>query len=435
MGRCRVNWLVGLVIFEIFAAALVFCGHMGHASWRRAWPVVAAYAACFMAGSFGIYWTAGDILASTVFYVTVFLVVTVSVGQMFSLSAVASLVVGTLGYCAQHLASDISSLFLRRILESGGNYLLFSLANSLVLAGCYAVIWRFIGRRFKVDEAVVSRRARWVAACALTVLFLIVFRLLFPEAQEGWLRPVLFFYDALVTLFLMLTLVLISRVDGLRAGIASQEAIWRGKREQYELARDNMDLINIKCHDIRKRIGAMGESPLSEESVGRIRESIRIYDAQAKTGNEALDVVLTQKRLLCSQTQVDLVSMVDGAALGFMSDDDVYFLFGNILDNAIEAVLNLADDEKRSIDLTVRREGGFVTIREDNYFEGSLSFVDGLPQTTKGDSVNHGFGMRSIRRCVDEYGGRLTVRADAGVFSLSILLPSAAPDAASMEHS
>ncbi len=434
MGRSSVNWLVGLVVFEIFVGALVFCGHAGHPRWRCAWPAVVLYAACFVLGSFGVYLN-GSLLGSIAFYVTVFLVVTFSVAWVFSLSAVSALVVGTLGYCIQHLASDVSYLLIGELLERGTNYPFFSLANTLILAGCYVVAWWLIGRRFKIDEDVASRRARWIVACALTVFFLIVFRLLFPGSQVGWLRLVLFFYDALVTLFLMLTLVLISRVDGLRADIASQEAIWRGKREQYELARDNMDLINIKCHDIRKRIGAMGELPLSEESVSQIRESIRIYDAQAKTGNEALDVVLTQKRLLCSQAQIDLVSMVDGAALGFMSDDDVYFLFGNILDNAIEAVLNLADDEKRSIDLTVRREGGFVTIREDNYFEGSLSFADGLPQTTKGDNANHGFGMRSIRRCVDEYGGELTVRADAGVFSLSILLPSAAPDAASMEHS
>lgn len=77
----------------------------------------------------------------------------------------------------------------------------------------------------------------------------------------------------------------------------------------------------------------------------------------------------------------------------------------------------------RSINLTVKREAGLVSIREDNFFEGELHFEDGLPRTTKSDRSNHGFGMRSIRRCAEEYGGELRVRAEGGVFSLTMLFP------------
>lgn len=46
-----------------------------------------------------------------------------------------------------------------------------------------------------------------------------------------------------------------------------------------------MGLINIKYHDIRKQMNSMGSSQLSEDSIERIRNSIRAYDAQAKTDN------------------------------------------------------------------------------------------------------------------------------------------------------
>lgn len=114
--------------------------------------------------------------------------------------------------------------------------------------------------------------------------------------------------------------------------------------------------------------------------------------------------------------------MADGSGLAFMADD-AYFLFVNILDNAIEAVLNLPEDERRSINLTAKREAGFASIREDNFFEDELHFEDGLPRTTKGDQSNHGFGMRSIHRCAEEYGEELRVRAEGGVFSLATLFP------------
>ena len=415
---------MSLFVIELFVAMALFCRHAGRPSWRHAWLVVALYVVLTVLTCLGLLDT-GGVVRSSLYYAVVFLVCTHTVSRVFSLSPVASLVVGTLGYCMQHLSSDVSFIFLADLYSSGMNLLLFQLANTAFLAIDYLAIWFLVARDFKVDEDVARRRSLWVFACALTVLFLIVFRLLFPETQTGQMRVVLYVYDALVTLFVMLTLVTLSRVDGLRSDLATQEAIWRGKRDQYELARDNMELINIKCHDIRKHVRAMGDASISQESIERIHESINIYDAQTRTGNEALDVVLTEKRLFCSQAGIELICMADGSGLSFMPDDDVYFLFCNILDNAIEATLNLADDERRSITLTVRREGGFVTVREDNFYDGDLRFVEGLPATTKTDRANHGFGMRSIRRCAEEHGGELKVRAEKGVFSLVVLLPEA----------
>lgn len=263
----------------------------------------------------------------------------------------------------------------------------------------------------------------WVVACTAVIFFVIMFNMIFVEGQTGVARRICFAYDALATALVMVVLVLLSRVDALRADLAATEALWEHRSEQYQLTRESIDLINVRCHDLRKHLGEAGGPALSEDFAARIQDGIRVYDSTARTGNDALDVVLTSKRLVCVQHGIELLSMVDGSALGFVADDELYFLMENILDNAIEAVTRIADVEKRSISLTVRREGGFASIREDNYFEGELEFEDGLPRTTKADRANHGFGTRSIRRCVDEHGGEMRIRAEGGVFSLSVLLP------------
>ena len=416
--------VVGSVAIELFVASLMFCTNVGRPAWGRAWPVPAFYVLAALAYAYGPI----DVTvqpAATFYFAVIFLVSTATVAWVFSLDPVSALVVGTLGYCTQHLSSDAAFALLGWLFGDGLDGLAFLAGEYLCLAVGYVAIWFAVARGFRMDRSVLARRKSWVIASVATVFFLIVFRLTFAETQTGGIRTAFYVYDGLVTLFLMLTLMLFSRVDRLRADNAAQEAIWQRKRDQYELARDNMELINIKCHDIRKRVRSMGAAQLSESSIEQIRESIRIYDAQVKTGNEALDVILTEKQLLCSQAGIELICMADGAALSFMPEDDVYFLFGNILDNAIEAVLNVVDDEKRSINLTARREGGFVTVREDNYFEGELTFSDGLPRTTKQDRSNHGFGMKSIRRCVYEHGGEMHVRAESGAFSLVLLFPCA----------
>ena len=68
-------------------------------------------------------------------------------------------------------------------------------------------------------------------------------------------------------------------------------------------------------------------------------------------------------------------------------------------------------------------ERGMLLIRMENCAAEPLHFVDGLPQTTKGDARWHGFGVKSIRRIVQQHGGTLTMQAQDGMFRLVALLP------------
>ena len=64
-----------------------------------------------------------------------------------------------------------------------------------------------------------------------------------------------------------------------------------------------------------------------------------------------------------------------------------------------------------------------VSIHVENCFEGSLSFEDGLPQTSKEDKSYHGFGMKSMQTIAEKYGGFLTASTKSGVFNLDIVIP------------
>lgn len=65
--------------------------------------------------------------------------------------------------------------------------------------------------------------------------------------------------------------------------------------------------------------------------------------------------------------------------------------------------------------------GTFLSVNIHNYFANEVSFVDGLPVTTKRDRNFHGFGMRSVRRICDKYDGDLVIRTEGGVFNVNIL--------------
>ena len=116
------------------------------------------------------------------------------------------------------------------------------------------------------------------------------------------------------------------------------------------------------------------------------------------------------------------IQLLDGAALCFMESLDLYAIFGNLLDNAITAASAVSDPENRLISLKMRRAGDLLYFHIYNTFDSALRFGDCLPQTTKRDAENHGFGMRSVRASLNKYGGALRISADDGVFNVNFML-------------
>ncbi len=197
--------------------------------------------------------------------------------------------------------------------------------------------------------------------------------------------------------------------------------LWHQEQKQFASTKANIDLINTKCHDMKHLVRRIGStSAVSENAIREIEDAINIYDSAVKTGNSALDVILTEKSLMCSSHNITFTVVADGGRLGFMNEVDLYTLFGNAIDNAVEAVMQLPE-EKRIISLTTNGSGDLFSVNIRNFYSGAVTLSEGLPVTTKGDTDYHGFGMKSIKRIVEKYGGDLSVVADGGVFNLNML--------------
>ena len=197
------------------------------------------------------------------------------------------------------------------------------------------------------------------------------------------------------------------------------------KKEQYAISKETIDLINMKCHDIRHQIREIGKNKsLPDDAIREMEKSISLYDSIVHTGNEALDTILTEKSLLCTRGGIVLTCIADGALLGFMSPTDLYSLFGNALDNAIEAAEKVSDPERRVIGLKIIRVGEMASVNIKNSFEGDIRYnASGYPQTTKENTDYHGYGIKSIAYVVDKYEGNLSIVAQKNIFNLNILLP------------
>ena len=211
----------------------------------------------------------------------------------------------------------------------------------------------------------------------------------------------------------------------LESELSVMSQLMKEHEKQYRISEDNIQMINLKCHDLKHQIHALQDEHkvIDREALKDIESAIGIYDAVAHTGNNALDILLTEKSLLCEKEGIRLTCMAEGQKMNFIAPADIYALFGNAIDNAIEAVMNLADYDQRSISVNIREARDILVIHVENYFDSVLVFERGIPTTTKKDKSLHGFGMKSMQMIAEKYSGYLSASVESNIFYLNILIP------------
>lgn len=204
---------------------------------------------------------------------------------------------------------------------------------------------------------------------------------------------------------------------------AIMEQLLVKESKQYEISKKTIELINLKCHDLKHQLSVLmrDEKPNLEE-LKEIRDAINVYDHIPKTGNSALDVVLSEKMILCEQAYIHVNYMVDGECLSNVSPVDIASLYGNAIDNAMNFLTSVEDEKKRVISIKTFMRCGFIVIHIENFCDKMLKMANGLPITTSHDNDNHGFGLKSIKHIVEKYGGAMVISVGNNLFSLDITL-------------
>lgn len=336
---------------------------------------------------------------------------------------------GVCGYATQHIAFALI-MMLQRL--SGITFPVvwdFIFVRLLPYVAIALAIHIGIVRRYE-GKGELKRRDMRMVLLALGIIFTVVIisvlvdHPMFRE-NSGLLQNVFCKIYAIVCSLLAIFIAhYMSRQNRILHENEMMESLLHNMGEQQKLSRETINIINIKCHDLKYRISRIPrieDAKDQKEYIEGVKDALAIYDNIYQTGNDALDLVLTEKGLLCSEYNIKLSCMVDGSVLDFLSATDVYALFGNLLDNAIESVMKEEDEEKRIISISVSRRNQGSYIHMENYCAEHITFEDGLPLTTKPDTAYHGFGVRSIKYITQKYEGTLLMRAEKNRFLVDIL--------------
>lgn len=346
-------------------------------------------------------------------------------------------------FTVQHIASEIFELMyaLSGLKDSGGGIYggetsgtSFLISNDYFLTIAYTAIYFLVYFYFSIIPAFKFKRENerglTPASVGIVTAFSVLINVVFG-AIAIWSLPndfskvgisLIHLWNVACCVLLLLLMFELLRRRTAETELAVTKEIYQRERAKYEQTKSNREALNIRCHDLKHQLHSIiGKScVISDAAVKEIENTINVFDTAYSTGNIALDVILGEKDSLCRTKGIRFSPMVDGKALDFLSEVDIYSLFGNILDNAIEACEKLPEEE-RFIGLKIYRQNSFVIINSTNPFSGELKSENGVIVTTKKDRDSHGYGLKSIKYVVERYGGKVDLKTSNGVFSVTVL--------------
>ncbi|MDO4852773.1 MAG: hypothetical protein Q4A88_05045, partial [Clostridia bacterium] len=282
--------------------------------------------------SFGLYSTLSLtnswLLSNTFFYFLEFGISVLLLKLLFRESYTELLSAAVASYMTEHTATQVFELLFgwtKAGLPQGDTLSLLLYASTQILLFVLTSLGVWLVFAKNAEPVSGSRELKrnmtlLSAATLIVVLFLSSVRDAF--ALESYALMVI---TRLFSIFCCLTLLYLrySILDKSRAEHerAELERVVELERKQIEQSKENIELINIKCHDLRHRIDLWEQrgADVDAKEIGEVKRMIGFYDSAIHTGNDILDTILTERSLYCEKEGIRLSVIADGEKLGFLS--------------------------------------------------------------------------------------------------------------------
>lgn len=147
-----------------------------------------------------------------------------------------------------------------------------------------------------------------------------------------------------------------------------------------------------------------------------INNNMRVNTHFYKSGNVYLDAILNIVKEKVNAKNIKLnVNYCDN--LKFIDGYDLAVIIGNLADNAIEALEN---EQKKELNIDIIQKGGYVILSVQNYCTKSVLTINSKLTTNKQDKLNHGFGLKSVKKIIKKYGGDISFFKECNYFYVNI---------------
>lgn len=163
-------------------------------------------------------------------------------------------------------------------------------------------------------------------------------------------------------------------------------------------------------HDMKNHLLALKKYSQEQDWIGlndylnELSEDILDYNYQIWTGNRMLDMILNEKLKEAKDKKIDMQISTEVFTTLPFTDREIISLFGNLLDNAIEACERITD-KNTWIHIKMKKKNQLLYFEIKNTTEHTVQPVPGKFISTKTNGTLHGYGMKNIMDVVEKYRG------------------------------
>lgn len=195
---------------------------------------------------------------------------------------------------------------------------------------------------------------------------------------------------------------------------------------QYEYYLQQEDKYNesIKIlHDVHKHLRMIEEIYKANEKneatiyAKEIEKMLEPLVVKRYINNPILNILLNDKIKYAMMHNIKFDIDIGNIELDFMEPVEITTVFGNLLDNAIEACDLVA--EEKHISLKLDSYNDFICLQLKNSMKGHLKWIAGRPSSQKGS--NHGIGLLNVESIVKKYNGNMILEQKNNEFLCSVI--------------
>lgn len=200
----------------------------------------------------------------------------------------------------------------------------------------------------------------------------------------------------------------------------SQIAAYKMLEEQY----DRMERLR---HDMKNHIIGLqgllanGDLDKMEQYLKQMQKAGDMEPGEEATGNKVVDALLYQNRKRAEKKKISWECDVQIPKICSIDELDLCVLFGNLLDNAMEACERLSEHERRFIEVQAQlvKKCFLLEVKNSTNLQEAME----IGTTLKENPKEHGMGLGNINDVVQKYDGVMNAEVKRNVFVISILLP------------
>lgn len=239
-----------------------------------------------------------------------------------------------------------------------------------------------------------------------SIIMTLFFELYFTMDNQIWFNIILFLYLISFIIMFETTIKLVKMTRKATSNIYIKKILMHTHKKIEEIEKYNNEINEIR-HDFKNHVIILRnliEEERIEESkkyLSRLNEFFESKEVVVFSGNIYLDAILNYKRDEYREIKFDY--QINGVEEVFIDEVDLCSLIFNLLDNAIQEVIQNKDLEKR-INLLIKGKNGDMFIKICN----PLSKVKSL-KTEKTDDIYHGLGLEIIKKIVIKYDGIIEI--------------------------